>query len=153
MVSMKRAVGKSHCPINHSLEIVGDPWSLLILRDIVCYNKRTFGDFMESKEKISSRMLTMRLASLQESGILRISTDPTDKRKPVYDLTEKGVALIPVLIELASWGSTFDHATSAPEGWKDSVEADRKLRNNPHTNRRKAFVANPARLMQTITSN
>jgi len=122
---MKRVDQKSHCPINFSLETFGDPWSLLIVRDIVCYGKRTYGEFLHSKEGISSRVLAIRLASLEEGGILVKTPHATDKRKEVYNLTPKGELLIPILIELATWGATFDDQTSSPGAWIQAVQDDK----------------------------
>ncbi|MGH7158201.1 MAG: winged helix-turn-helix transcriptional regulator [Candidatus Saccharimonadales bacterium] len=121
---MKRTDNKSHCPINFSLETFGDPWSLLIMRDIVCYKKRTYGEFLASKERISSRTLAMRLEHLVKVGILAKQTHKTDKRKEVYILTNKGSATIPILIELATWGAKFDPETASSRSWLDAVRED-----------------------------
>jgi DNA-binding HxlR family transcriptional regulator len=122
---MKRTDAKSHCPINFSLETFGDQWSLLIVRDIVCYGKQTYGEFLASKEGISSRVLAMRLAHLETVGILKKSPYGPDKRKDIYSLTEKGQAIVPVLIELATWGSQYDAETSSPNAWMEAVTRDK----------------------------
>lgn len=126
MKSMKRTDQKSHCPINFSLEIFGDQWSLLIVRDIVCYGKQTYGEFLNSKERISTRMLALRLDHLVDAGILHRKPHSTDKRKDIFVLTPKGNAVVPVLVELATWGSQFDPQTSAPQAWHEAVEEDRQ---------------------------
>lgn len=118
---MKRTDVKSHCPINFSLETFGDSWSLLIVRDIVCHGKQTYGEFLQSKEGMSTRMLAMRLAHLEDQGILTKKPHASDKRKEVYSLTHKGEALVPILVELASWGAQFDAATASPQAWVDVV--------------------------------
>ncbi|HEU4914315.1 MAG TPA: helix-turn-helix domain-containing protein [Candidatus Saccharimonadales bacterium] len=122
---MKRTDTKSHCPINYSLETFGDPWSLLIIRDIVCYGKRTYGEFLASKERISSRTLATRLEHLVMKGVLAKQTHETDKRKEVYTLTYKGKLAVPILIELATWGSQFDPQTASPHSWLEAVQADK----------------------------
>ena len=106
------------------LETFGDSWSLLIIRDIVYFGKKTFGEFSESEEGIASNILANRLARLQQKGILVKKAHHSDKRKVVYSLTEKGLDLIPILLELAGWGARHDPQTSAPKGWIDMVNAD-----------------------------
>lgn len=125
---MKRTDTKSHCPVNFALESFGDPWSLLIVRDIASYNKHTYGEFLASKEGISSRMLAMCLDRLQTAEIIFKVPHAIDKRKEMYHLTPKGKALIPVLVELATWGSTFDSQTSAPETWLKAVNLDKSAK-------------------------
>lgn len=105
---MKRTDIKSHCPINFTLEAVGDPWSLLILRDITYFGKHTFKDFASSSERITTSVLTNRLTNLEEQGILSKHPHATDKRVSVYRLTEKGLDLVPVLLEMMAWGTKYD---------------------------------------------
>jgi len=135
---MKRTDQKSHCPINFSLEVFGDTWSLLVVRDIVCYGKQTYGEFLASKERISTRMLAMTLERLVGAGILKRTPHATDKRKDLYVLTEKGQLVVPVLMELATWGAQFDPQTSAPQAWHEAVRKDQQRRVNFE---RQAFFA------------
>lgn len=128
---MKRNDTKSHCPINFSLESFGDTWSLLIVRDIIYYGKNTYGEFLSSEEKISSNILANRLLQLQEKGILIKKTHPILKRKEVYELTEKGLDLIPVILTLAGWGAkhdpeTIEPKTNAAEVWFNALRTDRE---------------------------
>ncbi|MDR0269765.1 helix-turn-helix domain-containing protein [Paenibacillus sp.] len=123
---MKRSDPKSHCPINFSLESFGDNWSLLIIRDIIYFGKNTYGEFMESDERISSNILASRLAQLELKGILDKKPHATDKRKEVYFLSDKGLDLIPLLLELADWGAQHDAETDAPQNWISAVKADRE---------------------------
>lgn len=123
---MKRADNKSHCPVNFALESFGDPWSLLIVRDIVFWGKRTYGEFLESGEGISTNVLAARLAQLEEKGILGKGPHETDGRKEVYSLTEKGLALIPVLLEMSGWSAQYDPQTTAPQTFVAAVYADRE---------------------------
>jgi DNA-binding HxlR family transcriptional regulator len=122
---MKRATGKSHCPINYGLEIFGDPWSLLIVRDIVYFGKHTFKEFLASDEKIAPSVLSARLTHLEAAGVLVSSPDPTDRRRVTYQLTETGLRLIPILVEIAAWSARTDPQTQAPMDWIDLV-ASRK---------------------------
>ena len=98
---------RSHCPINLSLEIFGDTWTLLVLRDIMFAGKRHFRELLQSDEHISSNMLAERLARLVENGVLTRSDDPTHKQKAIYSLTEKGIALLPIIVQIGAWGSRF----------------------------------------------
>lgn len=101
---------KSGCPINLSLELLGDRWTLLIIRDLVFAGKKHFREFLQSDEGISSRTLAERLQTLQDEGILTRSDDPTHGLKTVYRLTEAGIDLLPVLATLGAWGSKHRNA-------------------------------------------
>ena len=96
---------RSACPINLSLEVFGDRWSLLILRDMMFEGKRHFRELLGSEEGISSNILADRLRKLVEEGMLTKSDDPTHKQKAIYSLTEKSIDLVPVLAQLGAWGS------------------------------------------------
>ena len=99
---------RSGCPINLTLEVVGDKWSLLIVRDIVFGNRRHFRELLtKSEEGISSNILADRLKTLLEQGILTREEDPTHKQKGIYSLTEKGIELLPVLAQMAAWGYKY----------------------------------------------
>ena len=104
---------RSHCPINFGLEAFGDKWSLLILRDILFRGKRTYGEFLKSEEGFATNILASRLAMLEEEGILRKRANPEDARKDFYDLTEKGLDLIPFLFELILWSWKYDSQSEA----------------------------------------
>lgn len=104
---MKRSSGKSHCPVNFTLELFGDPWSLLIVRDIVFNNKRRFKDFIDSEEGIATNVLVDRLEKLRQGGII-------EKMCEQYLITEKGLDLIPILAEMVAWGVKYDPETAAP---------------------------------------
>ncbi|HTD06583.1 helix-turn-helix domain-containing protein [Undibacterium sp.] len=123
---MKRTENKSHCPVNFALETFGDTWSLLIVRDIVFWGKRTYGEFLDSSEGIATNVLAARLARLEQKGILSKGPHATDKRKDTYGLTEKGLALIPLLLEMSGWSAQYDAETTAPQQFVASVFADRE---------------------------
>ncbi|GAA3382070.1 winged helix-turn-helix transcriptional regulator [Cryptosporangium minutisporangium] len=122
---MKRSTGKSHCPINFGLEAFGDPWSLLVVRDIVYFGKRTFSEFSASEERIAPSVLSARLAYLEQRDVLSRLPDAGDARKMSYRLTETGLALIPILLEIAAWSARVDPDTDAPAEWIGLVEADK----------------------------
>jgi DNA-binding HxlR family transcriptional regulator len=104
---------RSGCPINLTLEMLGDRWSLLILRDIIFGGARRFRELLRSEERIASNVLADRLKTLVEEGLLTRSGDPTHKQKAVYSLTEKAIALVPVLAQIGAWGSRWLPATEA----------------------------------------
>jgi DNA-binding HxlR family transcriptional regulator len=96
---------RSGCPINLTLEVVGDKWSLLVLRDMMFGNRRHFRELLTlSNEKISSNILSDRLKTLMEAGILTRTEDPTHKQKGIYSLTEMGIQLMPILAQMSGWG-------------------------------------------------
>lgn len=101
---MKATEMRSDCPISSSLDIFGDKWSLLIVRDLMLHKSRTYGDFTKSAEKIATNILANRLQLLEDNGIIIKLPYPGNKVKGLYRLSPKGVDLIPVLIEIALWG-------------------------------------------------
>lgn len=115
---MKRVDRKSDCAINFSLENVGDPWTLLIVRDISNHGKKTYSEFLASDERIGTSVLARRLAAMEKSGILTKKSNRRDKRMLEYKLTQKGLDLIPVLNALTAWGATHDPKTGADPKWK-----------------------------------
>ena len=126
---------KSKCPISYSLDLFGDRWTLLILRDLILHGKTRFAGFQDSAEKIASNILTDRLRRLEEQGIIARQTDPSDARKKIYAATAKGQALTPVLLEIAAWGASHDPHTGAPDGFSDAFYADRSGFHRDHRNR------------------
>lgn len=96
---------RSGCPINLSLEVIGDKWSLLVIRDITFGNRRHFRELLTlSEEGIASNILSDRLQRLTEAGLLTRAPDPHHKQKVVYSLTEPSIQLVPVMAALGSWG-------------------------------------------------
>jgi DNA-binding HxlR family transcriptional regulator len=117
---------RSDCPINFALEVFGDPWSLLIIRDIVYFGKKTYGEFLGSEEGMATNILASRLAHLEQQGILVKQLSEQDRRKEEYALTEKGLDLIPVLVDMANWSAEHDPQTAAPATWIALMKADRE---------------------------
>lgn len=100
--------GRSGCPINLTLEVVGDKWSLLVIRDMMFGNRRHFRELLtKSEEGIASNILADRLKRLVEQRIISRADDPTHKQKAIYSLTEQGIALLPVLAQMAAWGNRY----------------------------------------------
>lgn len=121
-VVVKRAPGKSHCPINFGLEIFGDPWSLLVVRDIAYFGKHTFTEFLAAEEAIAPAVLSSRLDQLTTAGVLARRRSESDGRRVEYTLTERGLGLIPVLLEIAQWSASVDPDTDAPPEWIAAVD-------------------------------
>jgi DNA-binding HxlR family transcriptional regulator len=96
---------RSGCPINLTLEVVGDKWSLLVVRDMMFGNRRHFRELLaKSEEGIASNILADRLKRLVEQGIVGKADDPSHRQKAIYSLTEKGIGLLPVLAQMSGWG-------------------------------------------------
>lgn len=117
---------RSHCPINYGLEHFGDKWSLLIIRDLMFKGKRHYNEFLEGKENVSTSVLRDKLQLLQEGGIITKAQDEVKKSRIRYSLTEKGIALLPALLELILWSYHFDDKTLATKAFVDIVEKDKK---------------------------
>jgi DNA-binding HxlR family transcriptional regulator len=115
---------RSFCPINFGLEIFGDKWSLLIIRDLAFKGKSLYREFMGSEEKIATNILAGRLQKLESSGIIERKTGK-DSTRPYYTLTAKGVDLVPMLVELILWSAKYDKQTAAD---KDFVRQARSTR-------------------------
>ena len=99
---------RSGCPVSISLDIFGDRWSLLIIRDLMVRGLRTFKEFQESGEGIATNILTDRLKKLEAAKIIAAETEKTDGRRVNYRLTEKGIDLAPVLLELLIWAARHE---------------------------------------------
>ena len=95
---------RSGCPINLSLEVFGDKWSLLILRDIIFGGKRHFRELLRSEEGIATNILSDRLKTLVGLGMLTKADDPSHKQKAIYSLTEPAIELVPIMAHLGAWG-------------------------------------------------
>jgi DNA-binding HxlR family transcriptional regulator len=103
---------RSGCPINLTLEMLGDRWSLIVIRDIMFGNRRHFRELLtRSEEGIASNILADRLHRLVEAGLLAKSDDPTHRQKSVYSLTEPAIQLVPLLAMMGAWGRRHTPAT------------------------------------------
>ena len=117
---------RSRCPIAFSLDVLGDRWTLLILRDLVFKGRRYFQDFLGASERISSNILTDRLRRLERWKLIEAHADPVDGRRIRYFLTDDGLDLIPVLIEMTIWGSRRHPDPSVPVERAEGMSADRE---------------------------
>ncbi len=115
---------RSGCPVSVSLELLGDRWSLLIIRDLMVRGLKSYRDFQHSGEGISTNILADRLRKLEASGIITAEKEATDRRRANYRLTEKGIDLAPVLLELLIWGARHEK-TGAPCAVIDTMASNR----------------------------
>ncbi len=122
MSSIKK---RSNCPISCSLDIWGDKWSLLIIRDLIQLKQATYGDLLKGEEKIATNILATRLQMLEEQGIILKSKHPDSKAKVLYTLTQKGIDLLPLLIEIHLWTEKYG---TIPENKKALVKEAKKDR-------------------------
>jgi len=104
---MDKGKKRSDCPISCSLDIWGDKWSLLIIRDLMFGKECTYGDFLKSPEGIATNILASRLLVLEENKIIEKLDHPDSKAKVLYKLTRKGVDLLPILIEIHLWAEKY----------------------------------------------
>jgi DNA-binding HxlR family transcriptional regulator len=116
---------RSGCPISIALELLGDAWSLLIVRDLMFKDRRTYNDFLTGGEGIASNILADRLRKLEDANILEKRRDPEDARRFIYRLSPKGIDLAPVLVELVIWSARHEQ-TDAPPAVVRSMRADRE---------------------------
>ena len=115
---------RSECPLNASVEMLGDRWSLLILRDMMLRGFRTYKEFMECYEGIATNILADRLRKLVAYGIITAEPDPSDGRKLIYSLTAKGIDLAPVLTEMVLWAAA--HEDTGNQALVQQMRTDKK---------------------------
>ena len=121
---MKRTKKRSECPISCSLDIWGDKWSLLIIRDLMFAKECTYGDFLKSEEKIATNILASRLQSLEDNKLIEKMEHPDSKAKVLYRLTRKGIDLLPIMIEINLWAEK--HFSSIPDDRKAMLKEVKK---------------------------
>ena len=110
-----------HCPIHYMLDVLGDRWSLLIVRDVVFKGKSRYREFASSPERISTNILANRLSRLVQDGILTKSRDPDNASSYMYRLTEKGRDLVPLLLEMTAWSAKYDPQPEASDSLIDGA--------------------------------
>ena len=125
-MSGARRENRSLCPLSISLEIFGDRWTLLIVRDLMLKGRNSFREFADSGEKIASNVLADRLARLETHGIIDRRPHPEEGRSQIYRLTEKGLQLAPVLLEMILWAARHER-TAAPPSEVKRIEKQRAV--------------------------
>ncbi len=116
---------RSSCPISFALDLFGDRWSLLVVRDLAFKGKHSFSELRDSDEGIATNVLSDRLAKLEEAGLIAKERDPDDGRRFHYRLSEAGKDLIPVLVEIIMWSASHDPDTSTPAAFIRAARKDR----------------------------
>ncbi|KUJ53249.1 winged helix-turn-helix transcriptional regulator [Chryseobacterium sp. JAH] len=116
---------RSDCPISSSLDVWGDKWSLLIVRDLMFKKQSTYGEFLKSDEKIATNILASRLLMLEENGIISKQDHPDSKAKVLYKLTEKGINLLPLLIEINLWAEKYSEIPESQQVILNEVKKDK----------------------------
>lgn len=114
MAKARKVKRRSECPLNASVEMLGDRWSLLIIRDMMLRGFQTYKEFMECYEGIATNILADRLRKLVSYGIITTKPDPSDGRKVTYLLTQKGIDLAPVLTEMVLWAAAHEDTGNQP---------------------------------------
>jgi len=105
---------RSNCPINFVLEIFGDKWTLLIVRDLMFKGKSSYTEFLQSDEKVSTNILADRLKKLENNGIVEKAIASENRSKLIYALTERGKELLPIMLEITAWSAKHDSVTNTP---------------------------------------
>ena len=123
---MKPAKRRSDCPISFALDVFGDRWTLLVIRDLMFKGKVSYGDFLRSDERIATNILADRLNALERAGIVKKRPDSANRKRLVYALTAKGVDLAPVLVEIILWSAKYDSRTAAPRAFVSRAKGDRE---------------------------
>jgi DNA-binding HxlR family transcriptional regulator len=123
MRSAERAL-RSDCPISAALDLFGDKWSLLVMRDLLFRNKSHYREFLASEEGIATNILADRLARLEAAGLIERTGDDRRSGKQAYLPTEKGAELIPVLLQMMLWSAKHNPHSSAPEPLVAELERD-----------------------------
>ncbi|MGC1504025.1 MAG: helix-turn-helix domain-containing protein [Sulfitobacter sp.] len=115
----------SGCPVSFGLDVFGDKWTLLIIRDIMLGGKRTYSEFLQADEGIASNILICRLKQLENDAIVEKSRDPNNRRSFVYQLTQKGRDLAPIILEIVTWSAAHDDRPNAQREAFDKILLDR----------------------------
>jgi len=122
---MLKSKKRSDCPISSSLDILGDKWSLLIVRDLMFAKECTYGDFLKSPEGIATNILATRLQSLEENKIIEKLDHPESKAKVLYKLTKKGIDLLPLMIEINLWAEKYFPIAADKKAMLKEVKKDK----------------------------
>lgn len=123
---MRKIKRRSDCPVSYAMDIFGDKWTLLIIRDIMFKGKKSYSEFSQSEEKIATNILSDRLSMLKCAGLIKGKVDKEKKSKRNYELTDKGIDLVPVLLEIVRWSATYDKESAAPKEFVERVKNDRE---------------------------
>lgn len=141
-IFMKKVKKRSDCPISCTLDVFGDKWSLLIIRDMMFRQKSTYGEFLKSEEKIATNILASRLQNLEENKLIEKLEHPESKAKVLYKLTQKSIDLLPIIVEIHLWADKYFE-----------IPADIKVLINEAKKEKDEFIkATASRLKKQITA-
>ncbi len=118
---------RSPCPIAYGLDVFGDRWTLLVLRDLIFGRKRYFQDFLEAGEGIATNVLSERLTRLERAGMLTKERDPADGKRFVYRPTSKAEDTLPIMMEMITWSGRYDPETPVTGAFLDRLRRERDL--------------------------
>jgi len=116
--SIKR---RSACPISFALDLFGDRWSLLVIRDMMFKGKRTYGEFLKAGEGIATNILADRLETLENAGVIDKAPDPDNGTRYLYSLTDRGLDLMPVMLEIIAWSGKHDPKTPVSAAFRKRI--------------------------------
>ncbi|HVU94306.1 MAG TPA: helix-turn-helix domain-containing protein [Puia sp.] len=121
----KKITYRSDCPISTALDIFGDKWSLLIIRDMLFKGKNTYGEFLKGGENIATNILADRLALLEAGGIISKTAHPGSKTKVLYKLTPKGIDLAPLMVEMIAWSEKYHQVHPEAIAFAKEIKKDK----------------------------
>ena len=126
---MKKPLTKfrSHCPITYALDIFGDKWSLLVIRDLMFMKKKYYSEFLEANEKVSTNILADRLSKLEAHNIICKVEDKKKRTRFIYSLTPIGKDLLPMLLEMIEWSAKYDDKTGTPKQLINSIKNSKTI--------------------------
>ncbi len=124
--SMSARNRRSPCPIAATLDLLGDRWTLLVVRDLMFRGFREYGEFLNGGENIATNVLADRLKRLQLAGVVTRTVNPRDLKRGIYSLTEKGIDLMPIVVEMMTWGLRHCKGSFAPPEVVEALAKDRE---------------------------
>ncbi|HYS58322.1 MAG TPA: helix-turn-helix domain-containing protein [Burkholderiales bacterium] len=142
---MRRRQRKSDCPVHFALEVFGDAWTLLVIRDLMFKNRTTYTELLRAEEGIATNILADRLVRLEQDGIIAKERDSEHTSASHYRLTTKGIDLLPIMLEIIQWSAKHDPRTAAP---REFVKRLRTEKPRLTTELRSALETHPERQVQ-----
>lgn len=122
---MRRRHRKSDCPVHFALEVFGDAWTLLIIRDLMFKGRTSYTDFLRAEEGIATNVLADRLVRLEEDGIIAKAAGARRGSASIYRLAQKGIDLLPIMLEIIRWSAQYDPKTAADRQFVRRLRRDR----------------------------
>ena len=126
MLTLKKTECRSACPIANTLDVLGDRWTLLVIRDLMFMGKHEYHEFVSGPESIATNILSDRLKRLMRTGIINSQSHPSHKSKKLYYLTQKGKDLLPLMVEMILWGGTYRASPDMPRAHFNRIKRDPK---------------------------